>query len=193
MKTFRRITILSIALSILTVSLCSCRIKENPRTETYTYVLTTHQCGALFWVEPTKYVSDEEATFPYSEVVSESLDVNGNLVLVLTSEQVALWKEHFEKKLEESINKINETEEEEVILSDDFTKIVYKTNKESCMTFVIRYTFIMNYSGILTLLEKGTVDEWKCETTLQDISTGKIVWNGFWPEETPEFEQEDFE
>ncbi|MDR0813021.1 MAG: hypothetical protein LBO63_03315 [Oscillospiraceae bacterium] len=160
----------------------------------HTFVLTPKQCGSLFWIGPDEYVDSDGGAYPYSEVVSEALDKDGNLVLKMTKKQVALWKEYFLNDLDKRLLSAENTSGFEVILDDNYRNITIKTDKDEWGLFspVVSYTFIMNACGIIVLMDEGTLNNWLCETTII-FRNDVVLWHGFWPEELPEYDMEDFE
>ncbi len=50
----------------------------------------------------------------------------------------------------------------------------------------------MSHCGFITLLNDIDINTWFVETTVKDIKTGKVVWYGFWPDDKPTIDPDDF-
>ena len=157
------------------------------------YRLSETRCSTLFGIGPADAVqSFKEAEWLQGHYISAAVDNDGYFVFVLSDDDVKVWKNYYQPRIDETLQIIEEQGEQRVVLNAEYTKIEYSINAEGCMSFMLRYLCFMSYGGIINLLNGVDIETWQVETTVYNIDNQDVIWHGFWPQDKPVIDPKDF-
>ena len=180
---------------IITLLLSSCNYLGflMPADKHTTYRLSATRCSTLFGHGPEKTVqSFKEAEWVQGHYISATVDDDGYFVFVLSDDDIQVWKNFYQPKIDDLLKIIEEQGEQKVVLNAEYTKMEYSINAEGCMSFMLRYIGLMYDCGIINLLNGVDIEAWQVETTVYNIDNQDVIWHGFWPQDKPTIDPKDF-
>ncbi len=141
--------IVSAILILVTLSICiGCEVQEH------TYIISERTCNTMFSHPPEEW--EEVANISYwiqGEYVSADVDEEGNLVLVLNDKHIWHWKRYIEEDLKKMLEADKrDGEEYGFIINEDYTELIYMTDRSFYFGSMIKLGYLIPYCGIMQML-----------------------------------------
>lgn len=181
-KTIRRNISVFLILATLLVSMTGCQLLDalqqnnsNHERNYHTYTLTSTTSHYLFNSSPAE-ANERFQTSPWirGHYRSAYEDNNGNLVLVLSDDDITEWKKYIQSDIKQFQTNA-EVDGQALEVSIDYKKIVASTNKELYVAAGYDVVYTIVYCGIMQMLNGEDPNEWGVNIIFKDSESGRIV------------------
>ena len=172
--------VVSVILILVTLSICiGCELQEH------TYIISERTCNTMFSHPPEEW--EEVANISYwiqGEYVSADVDEEGNLVLVLNDKHIWHWKRYIEEDLKKMLEADKrDGEEYGFIINEDYTELIYMTDRSFYFGSMIKLGYLIPYCGIMQMLIGIDPNEWHVDIIFKDGKTGITIKTGRVPDD----------
>ena len=164
------------------VSITGCQLlntlqqdNHNRESDNHTYTLTSTTSHHLFNSSPAE-ANERFQTSPWirGHYRSAYEDNNGNLVLILSEDDIVTWKVYIKSK-EKQFKTNAEADGQSLDVSTDYKKIVASTNKELYIAAGYDVTRMTIFCGIMQMLNGEDPNEWNVNIIFKDSDFGRVV------------------
>lgn len=193
MKKIKIIVILFV-LAFLMVGCDNDNKKEiTKNSENKEYVLNAKTCKTLMGCSPDEANKTlKESYWVQGHFQSAKVDERGNLVLVLSDEDIEHWKNHINQLFEKK-STAEETDGFKFLVDDDYKCIETYVNKEVYSAAGFDLIFMSVYCGIMQMLNGENPNEWYVDLRMYDVETETLIAEARFPDESMSVNDEDWD
>ncbi len=171
--------------------------KGKDSTQVYesgqTYILSSSACRSVFGLEPNQMESAlMRADWSNGHFQSAKQNEEGNLVLVLSEEDIEHWKQYFNDIIQ-TREEIDAADGYLFSVSEDYKHIETDATKEDFHIAVLNMGYIAAYCGVMQMLNGEDMETWYVDLKLFDHETSVLIDECRFPQSNFEVSEEEWD
>lgn len=187
--------ILFLVIVVFLIVGCNGNTSQNATdgSEDKEYILNAKTCQTFMGCSPNEANKAlKESNWVQGHFQSAKVDERGNLVLVLSDEDIEHWKNYINQLFEKK-STAEEADGFKFLVDDDYKCIETYVNKEVYSAAGFSLTFMSVYCGIMQMLNGEDPNEWYVDLKMYDVKTEILITEARFPDESMSVNDEDWD